>query len=115
MTFVRSGGKEIPEWMAKQIKVQKETVLLSKQTIDQLHTGFFEALAQSERPRLQPATNTVNVTSDGTEYRLWYVGRSQIQCEFQGSGITNATRPDESAVMDWMKKVNQTVLRSERQ
>jgi len=91
--------------MARQIRIQKEYVKLSPKEIKLLHESFFDKLRLSENTRLDADKNQIVITADGTSYRLWYRGETEVQTDFIGSNITTATRRDESPLVDWMKRV----------
>jgi hypothetical protein len=91
--------------MARQIRVRKEHVKLSAKEIDLLHKTFFEQLQRSERDRLNSSKDQITITADGTGYRLWYRGETELQQDFVGSNITTPTRKDEPLLLDWMKQV----------
>lgn len=103
--MLRRTGIEDPEQMAKQIRIQKQHIKLSRADIRLLHKEFFDHLRLSEKTRLGAMPDTVIVTADGTRYRLWYSGIVDIQSGFLGSGINAPTRSDEPPLMEWMKAV----------
>jgi hypothetical protein len=107
--MLRSGTKEDPDRMAKRLRIQKLQVKLPNDMLKEFHRNFFESLRLAEETRLQPAPDSINVVADGTTYRLWYVGETNIQCELQGSGVSTTTQPHEPALMEWLKDVSRRV------
>lgn len=111
--MVRRGRKEDARRMARLIRIQKQYINVSSQDIKRFHESFFDSLRLSERARLDDAKNRLNITADGTGYRLWYSGQTEVQSEFGGSNITTLTRQDESPLLDWMKGVYLKVAAAE--
>lgn len=111
--MVRRGRKEDVRRMARLIRIQKQYINVSSQDIKRFHESFFDSLRLSERAHLDAAKDRVTITANGTGYRLWYSGQTEVQSEFGGSNITTHTRPDESPLLDWMKGVYLKVAASE--
>jgi len=107
--IVRRTGKEDAEQMAKQIRIQKRHIKISRAEIRLLQERFFESLRLSEKKLIAPMPDRVMVTQDGTGYRLWYSGITDIHSDLSGSGIKVPTRLDESPLIDWMKSVYRRV------
>lgn len=103
--LVRRTGIEDAVQMAKQIRIEKRDIKMSHSDIGILHRQFFERLRLSERRLLRSRPDNVEVTLDGTTYRLWYSGIVDIQSEFSGSGLKVPPRRDEPPLIGWMKNV----------
>jgi hypothetical protein len=100
--FVQRRHKEDALRMARLIRIRKEYAIISVKDIKLLSESFLDALRLSERARLNPAKDRITITADGTGYRLWYKGETEVQSDF-GSNIP--TRRIESPLLDWMKGV----------
>jgi photosystem II stability/assembly factor-like uncharacterized protein len=90
--------------MARQIRIKKEYVKVPSKDIKLLRESFFEKLRLSEQALLDAANDQILISADGTSYRLWYRGATEVQTDFIGSNITTPTRRDESPLLDWMKE-----------
>lgn len=104
--IVRHTKKEDIKRMAKQIRIQIRHLSVPSADLNLLHDNFFQSLHLSERALVGPKSERVTVTQDGTTYRVWYSGITEIQTDLSGSGIGSPTRADEAPLLDWMKDVH---------
>lgn len=89
--LVQSRHKEDAKRMARLIRIRKEYANISSKDIKLLHESFLDTLRISERARLNAAKDKITITADGTGYRLWYKGETEVQSDFAGSNITTPT------------------------
>jgi hypothetical protein len=110
--ILRRTHREDAKRMAQQIRVQKEYLETSPDLIKQLHQSFFDLLRSSEKERLSEGKDTITITADGTAYRLWYRGETQVQTDFVGSNVDSPTGSEEPRLLDWMKGLYHKVVTS---
>lgn len=99
-----------PEQFAKQFRVEKRSLAVTEAEAGKLHRDFFEALRVLERKQVGVAPSSIGVTADGTVYRFWYAGKTDIQGDLHGSGVTRPNEPGEPLLMEWMKRMRRRFL-----
>jgi len=93
---------------AKLVQVQKRTLLISSADIKRLRVSFYDHLRDVslyERTRVTENRNAISITTDGTEYFLWYRGVAKIAFSSSGSSIEDPPRASEHPLVKWMKEV----------
>ncbi len=111
--FRRTGTENAVE-MAKQIRITKRVININSAAIRRLRDSFFKRLCQSLEGEIKFFDRTrdvINITADGTKYRLWYMGLGTIFYEFFGTGADRPTSTDESPLMEWMKDVRRKITK----
>lgn len=107
-TVQRTQREDVNE-LARSIRIRKERSTVSLKTLRSLRASFLDNLRLSEQQRDNAPKDQITVIADGTGYRLWYRGETEVQSEFTGSNMTTPARPDESPLISWMKGVYQQV------
>ncbi len=103
--------KEDAEAMAKQIKIEKKTKVVSLAKVNEWHNNFLTSLGDSlnvikQRSRKFDETGEVTVILDGVTYQLWYENNSnKIELSFYDEEIDDSSITGDSPVVQWMNKV----------
>ena len=111
--MVRQGIPQVPEQMAKEIRIQTRPVKSSIALSRKYHRDFLEALRLLQK----------GIPNPGSRYHCYHRGRNhvstlvfgrlkELNCELAGSDILTPTGPHEPPLMKWMKDMSRMFLPS---
>lgn len=106
--IVRQTGREKITWLARQVIVKREEIVLSQSLIESLCRDFIDqAISQlnAEKPDDTVSDDgTTLAMMDGTTYRIWYRGVGKLEYDLSGND-PDQPKQLEAPLISWMKRL----------